>query len=142
MFLDIYHQGQGIWDCVLSVLLDHSEASCVRENAGLLLTNLSSHVNIDVNMQVSIPLCHAPLCLEKVMFVKLFTTKKNNFDFYLQAASTNEYVLQILNEHDFFVQLSNILSCLNLVTPNILLESKDFKYFYTGTYAIFNKFFH
>lgn len=45
-FIEIANEDKGILDCCLEVVLDHEEASIVREKATNLLTNLLSNLNV------------------------------------------------------------------------------------------------
>lgn len=70
--LDVRQKFGGVWETTLTILLDHSEASIVREQAAMLLTNLCSHVNTSASGLVTLPLCHAPLSSNNQVFIILW----------------------------------------------------------------------
>ncbi|XP_074031734.1 rotatin homolog anastral spindle 3 isoform X2 [Leptinotarsa decemlineata] len=82
-----------IWDLAFTVLIDHDEASIVRENAAQFLANLAGH--------------SAPMDSEKSVGTSMHTLKK----------SYTMSLLNLIEEYDFYNN-SEILLC-NLFTLNI-----------------------
>lgn len=84
-----------IWETTIKVLIDHSEASVIREQAAGLLTNLCSHLNITEHGQSTLPLCH--------------TSPVTNTNL-----TTNEHLLALLQQHNFYEELNILLQNLHL----------------------------
>ncbi|XP_069703739.1 rotatin isoform X2 [Periplaneta americana] len=86
----------GAWGAGLSFLLDHEEASIVREQAALLLSNLSSHSVLASGESATLNLCHASL---------------NS----IEVPQTGvEAVLSLLSQSNFYREVALLLSRLNV----------------------------
>lgn len=71
--LELKNENQGVWDIALGILIDHEEASVVRENSAFLLANLLGHTvdSEKTNLITSL----VPNSMRKVhMFLLLFSS--------------------------------------------------------------------
>ena len=101
-----------IWEKGIVTILDHDEASIVRENAMMLLTNLTSHTMI-MNEGLS-----------------CFQTKKKSKNFL-------EVLLTLLTDYNFYKELEVILSCLYTNSTFNSESNQSEVSSFTGLYIIF-----
>lgn len=67
-FLELKKDNRGVWHMAFSILIDHEEASVVRENCAFLLANLAGHTCQNYSGDLTIVTSLVPDTMKMVSF--------------------------------------------------------------------------
>ncbi|XP_060527472.1 rotatin [Cylas formicarius] len=97
---DLKHVNGSFWELVFAVIIDHTEAGIVRENAALLLVNLTNHIYVPFNDGSITSVVTSLGVNSKKGFIKELMDVFTKHDFYshLQIILTSLFTLTIGND--------------------------------------------